>query len=687
MTERGNGRPESGAESGTDTDSSRDAVDNSTDVDGGSDIDGSADADDGVDAERKADGDAERQAEGDDDVNGDGGDGSAAVTLDSFYDVVEREGRPVVTAQQVARRLDCSHAEARDALEALAADRSVRRLDVETDPVVWFPSDWGDVASRERVILFPERRELVVDAPTQYTRAQLSQFAHLVDSTGQRATGGSADGSGRGNTRGYLYEIRREDVWQAPFDDLDGLLRSMRSVFPRRSPHLEEWVEKQWKRARQFRLYTHEDGYTILEAGSESLMGNVARQKLDADHLRAPISDTESWVAEGSEAAIKRVLYDAGYPVKDDRDLDAGADLDVELTVELRDYQREWVDRFLDQKAGVLVGPSGSGKTVAGIGALAAIGGETLILVPSRELASQWRERLLEHTTLSPDQIGEYHGGRKNVRPVTIATYQTAGMDRHRSLFDTRRWGLILYDEVHHIPSRVYRRSADLQAKHRLGLSATPVREDEKESEIFTLIGPPIGTDWSALFEAGFVQEPEVEIRYVPWRDDTARNEWANADGRERHQLAAINPAKLEEVRKLWAEHPDAKALVFVDYLEQGRYFAEELGVPFVSGETRHHERERLFEAFRRGDRRTLIISRIGDEGIDLPDAELAVVASGLGGSRRQGAQRAGRTMRPVGNALVYVLATRGTSEEDFAQRQMRHLSEKGVRVTESDIE
>jgi DNA excision repair protein ERCC-3 len=623
-----------------------------------------ADEDDGSDSDEE---NSESATEtGEDDVD---------VSLDRFYDALEAEGRPVVTAQQVARRLGTTQADAVGALEGLAADGSVQRVDVETDPVVWYPTEWGRLADRERVILFPERREVVVDAPTQYTRARLSQFAHLVDSTGERETG----------TRGYLYKIRQEDVWQSPFDTLSDLLAIMRSVLPRRSPHLEEWVETQWKRANQFRLYTHEEGYVVLEAASESLMGNVARQKLDEDQLVAPISDTESWVRDGAEAAIKRILYESGYPVKDDRDLDTGAPLDVDLRVDLREYQRDWVEKFLDQKAGVLVGPSGAGKTVTGIGVLAAVGGETLILVPSRELAAQWKAELLRHTDLTEEQIGEYHGGTKQVRPVTIATYQTAGMDRHRSLFDTREWGLIVYDEVHHIPSRVYRRSADLQAKHRLGLSATPVREDDKEKEIFTLIGPPIGTDWSKLFEAGYVQEPEVEIRYLPWGDEMARNEWANADGRQRHQLAAMNPQKVEETRRLLREHPAAKALVFVDWLDQGEELAEALDVPFVSGEMPHYRRERLFESFREGDLRTLVISRVGDEGIDLPNAELAVVASGLGGSRRQGAQRAGRTMRPAGSAIVYVLATRGTSEEDFAQRQMRHLAEKGVRVTEND--
>mgnify|MGYP000114971600 CR=1 FL=1 len=634
-------------------------------------------SDDRPGGEGVADGEPDVDADGPGSNTDDpGADADDAVTLPAFFDALEAEGRPVATAQQVARRLGVTQDAAATALEALAAEGTVSRLDVESDPVVWFPTAWGDLASRERVIPFPKRREIVVDRPTQYTRALLSQFAHLVDTTG-----------GDGRDRGYLYRIRQEDVWQAPFEDVETLLARVRSVLPRRSPHLEEWIESQWKRANQFRLYTHEDGYTVLAAESESLMGNVARQKLTEEHLHAPISDTESWVRDGAEAAIKRTLYEAGYPVEDDRDLDDGDPLDVELATSLRDYQRDWVERFLDQGSGVLVGPPGAGKTIAAIGVLAAVGGETLVLVPSRELAAQWREELLAHTDLSPDQIGEYHGGEKQIRPITIATYQTAGMDRHRSLFDSRRWGLIVYEECQHIPSNVFRRSADLQTKHRLGLSATPVREDDREEEIFTLIGPPIGTDWDALFDAGFVQEPEVEIRYVPWSDvdDSARDEYVAADGRERYRLAATNPAKVDEVRYLLREHPDRKALVFVDYLDQGRTLSDALDVPFLSGETPHHERERLFQEFRDGERRTLIISRVGDEGIDLPDAELAVVASGLGGSRRQGTQRAGRTMRPTGSALVYVLATRGTREEDFAQRQMRHLAGKGIRVTERD--
>ena len=590
--------------------------------------------------------------------------------VDEFYDVLEGRARPLVTATEVASALDCTQAEAHDALSRLADEGRVESLDVETDPVVWYPGDWKETQDRERVVVFPRRREAVVDRPAQFTRAQLSQFAHLVDTNREE---------------GYLYRVRDADVWGAPHETFEELQRTMRQALGGRYDDLEGWVRDQWERARKFRLYTHEEGYVVLEAQSAELLGNVAEPKLDPGTLRARISDAEAWVAESKTAELKRTLYEAGYPVRDDRNLDEGDALDVELHLDLRPYQHDWVSRFVEAKSGVLVGPPGSGKTVAALGVMAAIGGETLVLVPSRELAEQWREEMLARTSLTEEQIGLYHGGEKNIRPVTVATYQTAGMDRHRMLFDERRWGLVVYDEVHHIPSPIHRRSADLQTKHRLGLSATPIREDDREKEIFTLIGPPIGTDWGALFDAGYVAEPEVEIRLVPWGSEMHKNEYGSAEGHEKRQLAAMNPAKAEEVREILRAHPGEKALVFVEFIEQGDRLAEALGVPFVSGETPHARRRQLFREFRQGPRDVLVVSRVGDEGIDLPNAELAIAASGLGGSRRQGAQRAGRTMRPVGRARMYVLATRGSREEDFARQRMRHLAGKGVRVRETD--
>jgi DNA excision repair protein ERCC-3 len=594
------------------------------------------------------------------------------IELDAVYDAFDAVGRPHLTATELSRKTDLTPDEAREALAALEADGQIQHHDVSEVESVWYPTDVAEVTRRERVVLFPDRREIVVEHPEQFTRAQLSQFARLQDSN---RSGGS------------IYEMREEDIWAAPHDSLDALLSTMRDVLGERSPHLEEWVTGQWERARKFRLYTHEDGYVVLAAENDDLMGNVARQKLDDDLLRAPISDSESWVNEDSTAEIKRVLYEAGYPVRDERDLETGDALAMDLLLRLRDYQQDWVERFVDQGSGVFVGPPGSGKTVAAMGAMAAVGGETLILVPSRELATQWHDELVRHTSLSDDDIGEYHGGEKSIRPVTIATYRTAGMDRHRKLFDQRRWGLIVYDEVHHVPSPIHRRSADLQTKHRLGLTATPTRESDDEEEIFTLVGPPIGTDWGKLFDEGYVAEPEVEIRLVPWGTTDERTEYSATSGHDRRQAAASNSGKIDEVRYTLAEYPASKALVFVEYLDQGKALSEALDVPFISGEMPHAQRERLFGEFRRGERDTLVVSRVGDEGIDLPDAELAVVASGLGGSRRQGAQRAGRTMRPAGEARMILLATRGTTEEDFVRRQMRHLASKGIQVTETESE
>ena len=593
------------------------------------------------------------------------------LTLSTYHEICQREGRPILTAASVATALSCSHEEASEALRRLADRGELQRLSVSTDPVVWYPTELEDLTERERVVIFPKRREIVVDRPNQFTRAQLSQFAHLADTNGDR---------------GYRYVVRPEDVWQAPHDSFEGLARTMRQSLGQRSRELEEWVESQWDRARQFRLRTHPDGYTVLEAQSPEVMGNVARQHLDERHVHAPISETEDWVREGQEATIKRILYEAGYPVRDDRALETGEPLEIELHVRLREYQRAWVDRFDETGEGVFVGPPGSGKTVAAMGAMERIGGETLVLVPSRELARQWEDELLAHTTLESDQVGQYHGGQKRIRPVTIATYQIAGMDRHRSLFDEREWGLLVFDECQHVPSDVYRRSTHLQSRHRLGLSASPIREDDRVAEIFTLVGPPIGTDWEALFEAGFVAEPELEIRYVPWGDELEANEYGAAEGREKYAIAAQNSGKVGEVRYLLSAHPGSKALVFVDYLEQGRELAAALDVPFLSGETPHGERRELLESFRRDQRDVLVVSRVGDEGIDLPTADLAIVASGLGGSRRQGTQRAGRTMRPAGGALVYVLATRGTREEEFARRQLQHLGRKGLTVREQTV-
>ena len=621
--------------------------------------------------------DADSEAPVDADVEGatdaDGGrpaeaDGEPPIDAEDFYEALDARGRPVATTAEVASALDRPVGSTGDALAELDTDGRVGRLDVRAAETAWYAPGRAD--ADERITVFEKRRDVIVDQPAQYTRALLTQFAHLEDTNREG---------------GYVYTVREEDVWNAPYATFPELVSTIRSALGGRYEALEEWIEGQWERAHKFRLSTHEDGYVLLEAKSADLLGNVAEPRLDEGVLRARTGDETAWVAEDRTAELKRTLYEAGYPVQDDRDLETGEDLPVELDLELRPYQADWIARFADSGSGVLVGPPGSGKTVAALGVMADVEGETLVLVPSRELAGQWHDEILAHTTLSPEQVGEYHGGAKEIRPVTIATYRIAGMDRHRSLFDSRKWGLIVFDEVHHIPAPVHRRSAALQTKHRLGLTATPVRETEDQEEIYTLVGPPIGTDWEALFEAGYVAEPEVEIRCLPWASPEHREEYAASDGHGRRQAAATNPAKIREISAILHENRGSKAIVFVEYIDQGDAIAEALSVPFISGETPHARRSRLFDRFRRGVVDTIVVSRVGDEGIDLPDAEVAIAASGLGGSRRQGAQRAGRTMRPVGKARMYVLATRGTEEEDFARNRTKHLAARGVRVREAE--
>ena len=605
------------------------------------------------------------------DADGEGAsdaDNGIAVDAGRFYDELDARGRPVVTTAEVAAALDRPVEATGEALSGLTTDGHVGRLDVTAAETAWYAPGRAD--ADERITVFEKRREVIVDQPAQYTRALLTQFAHLEDTNREG---------------GYIYTVREEDIWNVPYGTLSELLSTVRSALGGRYEALEGWIEGQWERAHKFRLSTHDDGYVVLEAKSADLLGNVADPRLDDSVLRARIGDESAWVAEDRTAELKRTLYEAGYPVQDDRDLETGDDLPFDLELGLRPYQADWIARFADSGSGVLVGPPGSGKTIAALGVMADVEGETLVLVPSRELAGQWHDEILEHTTLSPDQVGEYHGGAKEIRPVTIATYRTAGMDRHRTLFDSRKWGLIVFDEVHHIPSPIHRRSASLQTKHRLGLTATPVRETEDQEEIYTLVGPPIGTDWEALFEAGYVAEPEVEIRFLPWASPSHREEYAASDGHGRRQAAATNPAKIREISAILHQNRGSKAIIFVEYIDQGDAIAEALSAPFISGETPHARRSRLFDRFRRGAVDTIVVSRVGDEGIDLPDAEVAIAASGLGGSRRQGAQRAGRTMRPVGKARMYVLATRGTEEEDFARNRTKHLAARGVRVRETE--
>jgi DNA excision repair protein ERCC-3 len=529
----------------------------------------------------------------------------------------------------------------------------------------------------ERVMFFPSRREIVVDEPQEKTRGILSKSAHLVDSTGES----------------YLYKISPEDVWNTPYNSFTELRDDLKSVVGKEwNGGFESRIEDDWERAHQFRLRTEtkDSGkeFSVLKAEDEKVFENVAKRKLEYNrHYTEFLSGTEMRIKDGGEAEVKEKLYDEGYPVIDERKLEEGKSLNIELVedIELRDYQKNWIEHFSQRKAGVFVGPSGSGKTVAAIGAMSEIDGETLILAPSRELVQQWENELLKKTNLSKYQIGQYHGGRKQIKPVTIATYDTAAMSRHRKLFNNREWGLVVADECHHAVASTWKRFRKIQSTSRLGLSATPVRESGDAKEIYTLIGPPVGTDWGKLFSDGWVAKPEVKVIMVPWASENARKRYKRAEGSGKMIEAARNPNKQKAIKALLEKHQNQKSLIFVDWIDQGEELAEKLELPFIHGETSHRKREKIYEQFRDGEIQSLIISRVGDEGIDLPDAEVAILASTLGSSRSQTGQRAGRTMRPFGDSQVYILLTKGSGEEDWGRESTQYLAEKGINITKTE--
>jgi len=529
--------------------------------------------------------------------------------------------------------------------------------------------------SAERVLFFPSRREIVVDNPTPETKTILAKTSHLIDST----------------SSGYLYKVDEADVWNTPYDDFDALVADLQNVVGPQAwdDGLESRLRDDWERAHQFRLTTGEDGLTWVDATDEDAFRDAKRRlEYNTHYTRVDEDDLRLRLKKGSEGDVKEFLYEEGYPPIDERRLEEGASLDVTLAdgIELRDYQQEWVDHFASRKSGVFVGPSGSGKTIAALGAMEAIGGETLILVPNRELAQQWEDEIYEKTSLDAySRVGQYHGGEKRVRPVTIATYDTAAMSRHRELFNEREWGLVIADECHHAVADTWKRFRSIQSTARLGLSATPVRESGDAKEIYTLIGPPVGTNWGKLFADGWVSKPDVEVMMVPWGSDSERKRYENAEGSQRLIEAASNSAKTDVVDDLLEQHAGEKTIIFVDWVRQGKQLADALDLPFIYGETRHSEREEYYEAFRSGDLEALIISRVGDEGIDLPDAEVAVLASTMGSSRSQTGQRAGRTMRPMGDSQVYVLLTKKSGEADWGRESTQYLAEKGIDITKSE--
>ena len=431
----------------------------------------------------------------------------------------------------------------------------------------------------------------------------------------------------------------------------------------------------------------------VMRTTDRAVLAEVLRHKRIRPLLGDAVDDDTVVVHPSERGHLKQELLKVGWPAEDLAGYVDGEAHPIDLDESdwaLRPYQQQAIDGFWVGGSGVVVLPCGAGKTLVGAGAMARARATTLILVTNTVSARQWRDELVRRTSLTEDEIGEYSGARKEIRPVTIATYQVLttkrkGVFPHLELLDARDWGLILYDEVHLLPAPIFRMTADLQARRRLGLTATLVREDGRESDVFSLIGPKrYDAPWKDIEAQGWIAPADcVEVRVT--MPDADRMAYAVAEPDERYRLSSCADAKDTVVERLVARHAGEPTLVIGQYLDQLETLAARLDAPIITGSTTVKERQRLFQAFRTGEISLLVVSKVANFSIDLPEASVAIQVSGTFGSRQEEAQRLGRLLRPKGDgrtAHFYTVVTRDTVDADFAAHRQRFLAEQGYAYT-----
>jgi len=436
----------------------------------------------------------------------------------------------------------------------------------------------------------------------------------------------------------------------------------------------------------------------ILITTDTAVLEEVIRAKKIAPLLGVRIDAETIAVHPSQRGHIKQSLLRLGWPAEDFAGYVDGQHHEIDLVQngwKIRPYQEYAAEGFWHGGSGVVVLPCGAGKTIVGAAAMAHAKATTLILVTNTIAARQWREELLQRTTLNEDEIGEYSGAKKEIRPVTIATYQVMtkkknGAYAHLDLFDTHDWGLIIYDEVHLLPAPIFRFTADIQSRRRLGLTATLVREDGLEGEVFSLIGPKrYDVPWKEIEAQGYIAPAEcIEVRVT--LTEPERLAYATAEPENRYRQCATTKTKHNVVQELAKRHADDQVLVIGQYIDQLDELTEMLGVPLIKGDTPIKERERLFNLFRNGEIKCLVVSKVANFSIDLPDATVAIQVSGAFGSRQEEAQRLGRILRPKSDgrtARFYSVVSRDTIDQDFAQNRQRFLAEQGYsyRIIDAD--
>jgi len=529
---------------------------------------------------------------------------------------------------------------------------------------------------------------LEVRAPrADEARAALAPFAELVKSP----------------EHVHTYRLTPLSIWNARAAGLaaeqmvEALREHARYVVP---PNVEQEILD--LAGRYGRVVITRDGDTLrCRCLDQVTAERLARDREVGRYLTDRTDTTTFRVDPAARGVLKQALVAAGYPAEDLAGYVTGEPFEVSLRERaasgaafvVRDYQRQAAEAFYlagseRGGSGVIVLPCGAGKTVVGLAAMAMVGQTTLVLATSLTSVKQWRRELLDKTTLTPEDIAEYTGEQKHTGPVTLTTYQilTWRADResafpHLELFRARSWGLIVYDEVHLLPAPVFRATADLQARRRLGLTATLVREDGREGDVFALIGPKrFDVPWKDLEQQAWIATATcVEVR-VPMSAER-RMEYALAERRVQFRVAAENPAKLGHLRDILRHYPDGRVLVIGGYLDQVEAIAKDIGAPLVTGKTAQAERERVYEQFRQGELKRIVLSKVGNFAVDLPDADVLIQVSGAFGSRQEEAQRLGRILRPKRDGRVahfFTLVSRDTREEEFAHHRKLFLTEQG---------
>ncbi len=427
----------------------------------------------------------------------------------------------------------------------------------------------------------------------------------------------------------------------------------------------------------------------VLTSTDRAVLEEVLRSKKIQPMLGERLGGDSVVVHPSDRGNVKQALLKLGWPAEDLAGYVDGEHHTIKLAQDgwsLRPYQQEAADAFWHGGSGVVVLPCGAGKTIVGAAAMAHAQATTLILVTNTVSAHQWKQELLKRTSLTEDEIGEYSGSKKEIRPVTIATYQVMttrrkGVYSHLELFDARDWGLIVYDEVHLLPAPIFRMTADLQARRRVGLTATLVREDGREGDVFSLIGPKrYDAPWKEMENQGWIAPADcVEVRVT--LSDEERLAYAMAEAEERYRFCATTPSKTHVTEALVRRHLGEQVLVIGQYIDQLDELGEHLNAPVIKGETRIKERERLYQAFRDKEIQVLVVSKVANFSIDLPEAAVAIQVSGTFGSRQEEAQRLGRVLRPKsdgGGARFYTVVSRDTVDQEFAAHRQRFLAEQG---------